>query len=73
MTQQCLISEEEKWDRYSRMRREAASELTSFIHAISTDDDVIDRMELVNLWRMSCEGMVMSDQTWEQMIEATNE
>lgn len=73
MTRQCLISDEEKWDRYRRMRREAASELTSYIHAISTDDDFIDRMELVVLWRMSCEGTIMTQQTWEQMIEATNE
>lgn len=71
MTAQCLISEEERWDRYKKMRREAASELTNFMHALAGDDDVYDRFELAFLWRMSCEGMAMADPTWDQMIEAT--
>lgn len=72
MTAQCFISEEERWDRYQRMCRAAASELTNFVHALSSDDDVYDRFELAFLWRMSCEGTTMTDQTWDQMIEATN-
>ncbi len=72
MTQQCLISENERWDRYYKMRRQAASELSNFVHALCADEDVYDRFELATLWRLSCEGMVMTDQTWEQMIEATD-
>lgn len=72
MTAQCLISEEERWDRYQKMRREAASELLNFVHALTDEDSVYDRFELATLWRLSCEGMAMSDATWEQMIEATN-
>lgn len=70
---QHLISPEEKWDRYQRMRREAASELMNFVHALTSDEEVYDRMELATLWRLSCEGMQMSEPTWEQMIEATDQ
>ena len=66
MTEQCLISEEERWERYQRMRREAASELMNFTHALgATDEDVYERFELAHLWRMSCEGVVMTGPTWD--------
>ena len=72
MVTQYSMSCEEKWERYKRMRREAASELMNFIHGIATDDDAYDRSELATLWRLSCEGVIMSEPTWEQMLEATN-
>lgn len=68
---QILMSDEEKHERYLRMRREAASELTAFMHALATDDDVYDRFELTFLWRSVCEGNVVSEPTWERMVEAT--
>lgn len=72
MTSQMLMSPEEKWERYSRIRREAGSELAAYQHALATDDDVYDRFELAFLWRSVCEGQTVSDATWEQMVEATN-
>ena len=72
MLSQMLMSDDEKWERYLRMRREAGSELTNFLHALATDDDVYDRFELAHLWRSVCEGGTVQDCTWEQMLEATN-
>ena len=67
------MSDDEKWERYQRIRREAGSELMSFLHGQSSDDDVYDRFEMAFLWRLVCEGGSVSEPTWEQMLEATNQ
>lgn len=67
-----LMSDDEAWARYQRMRREAESELQAFVHGLASADDVFDRFELTHLWRMVCEGHHVSEDTWDQMIEATN-
>lgn len=67
-----MMDDTEKWERYKRIRREAESELQLFMHAGCTADDVFDRFEMAFLWRQVCEGGMVSDPTWEQMLEATN-
>ena len=61
----------EKWDRYTRMRREAESEMDNFREHLSTSSETFDRMELAFCWRMSLEGVKLSEDTWQDMIEAT--
>lgn len=65
------MDDSEKWERYQRIRREAGSELSAYLVAGSTDDDVYDRFEMAFLWRFVCEGGSVSVPTWEQMLEAT--
>lgn len=64
---------EEKWRRYQMMRREATSELQLYMHAGNDADDVFDRFELATMWRLAYEGHEFSGNTWEQMLEATNQ
>lgn len=68
-----LMEPDEKWRRYQMMRREAASELQLYMHAGNDADDVVDRFELATLWRLAYEGQEFSGNTWEQMLEATNQ
>ena len=71
--EQLLMTPDEKWRRYLMARREAGSELMNFIHAISTDDDAYDAIEMSFMWRQICEGGSVTDMTWELMLEATNQ
>lgn len=71
MNHQYSILPEHKWKRYEKARKEASSELMSWVHGMSSEEDVFDRLEMAFLWRSSCEGHTMSEPTWELMIEAT--
>lgn len=68
-----LMDRDEIHRRYEMAKREAASELQCYVHALTSSEDVVERMELAFLWRLVAEGNTVSDSTWEMMLEATND
>lgn len=58
--------------RYYKATKEAESEMQCWIHALSTEADVVDRLQIMWLWRAYLEGSPITPMTMEMMLEATN-
>lgn len=67
-----MMDRKEMYDRYYRAHREAESEMQCWIHAMSTEADVFDRLQLAMLWRSFIEGNPVTESTFAMMLEATN-
>ena len=66
------ISSQEAYRRYYAAKKEAESEVELHERALTTAADLVDRLEMVNLWRGFIAGVEVNDVTWDMMLEATN-
>lgn len=66
------MTRQEMHERYYRAQKEAESELQCWIHALTTEADVLDRITMAGLWRTLLEGNAVTPTTFEMMLEATN-
>lgn len=67
-----MVTPREAYERYFRATREAESELQCYMHAMTSAADVMDRIQMMILWRSFIEGCPTSAQTMAMMMESTN-
>lgn len=66
------MDESEAHRRLEVARKEAENRLLEFVHGACDARDVVDAMEISNLWRMATEQVPLTPMTWAQILEATN-